>query len=110
VVGIYGVVSYITAQRTREVGIRMALGARPSDVTRLFARHSAVLAATGVALGLAASAGLSRLIASLLFGVSATDPATYVASAAVLGGVAVLAGYVPARRAARQEPVSALRS
>ena len=88
----------------------MALGARPSDVTRLFARSAAVLAAAGVGLGLAASAALSRLMASLLFGVSATDPATYAAAAALLAGVAVVAGYLPSRRAARQEPVSALRS
>ena len=110
VIGIYGVISYITAQRTREVGIRMALGARPADVTRLFLQHGAALALAGVALGIAAAAGLSRLMSSLLFGVTGTDPLTYGAAAMALGGIAVLAGYLPSRRAARQEPVSALRS
>jgi len=110
VVGIYGVVSYIAAQRTREVGIRMALGAAPSDVARLFLRHGAGLALAGVAVGLAAAAALSRVMASLLFGVTGTDPATYAVAAAVLGGIAILAGYLPSRRAARREPVSALRS
>src|SRR5512145_2425134 len=90
VVGIYGVISYIAAQRTREVGIRMALGAAPSDVARLFLRHGAGLALAGVGVGLAAAAALSRVMASLLFGVTGTDPATYAVAAAVLGGIAVL--------------------
>jgi putative ABC transport system permease protein len=110
VVGIYGVIAYITAQRTREVGIRMALGAEPRDVARLFLRHGAALAGTGIALGIGAALLLSRLMASLLFGVGARDPVIYALVAGVLAAVAMLAGYLPSRRAARMHPVAALRS
>jgi len=109
VVGIYGVISYIATQRTREIGIRMALGAAQGDVSRLFLRQGFVLAAVGIVLGTAAAAGLTRLMSALLFGVSAIDPVTYAAVALGLGGVALLASYLPARRAARIDPAHALR-
>ena len=110
VVGIYGVISYIAAQRTREVGIRMALGAQPADVSRLFVRHGLALAAAGIALGITGSIWLSRLMASMLFGVAPNDPATYLVVSIGLGLVAGLAGFLPARRAARMTPLDALRT
>jgi predicted permease len=109
VVGIYGVIAYIAAQRTREIGIRVALGARVSDVSGLFVRHGLVLTAAGLVLGLAGASGLTRLMSTLLFGVGAIDPLTYATAAIGLGGVAMLASYLPARRAARVDPVVALR-
>jgi predicted permease len=110
VVGIYGVIAFIAARRTREVGVRMALGAEPRDVARLFVRHGALLAGLGIVLGVGGAAALSRLMSSLLFGVSPTDPVTYAAVSAGLAAVALLAGYLPARRASRIDPVAALRS
>jgi predicted permease len=110
VIGIYGVVAYITAQRTREVGIRVALGAQTRDVARLFVGHGLALTGLGIGLGLGAAAALARLMTSMLFGVSATDPLTYVATSIGLAGVAILASYLPARRAARVDPLAALRS
>jgi putative ABC transport system permease protein len=109
IVGIYGVIAYIAAQRTREIGIRVALGAQVSDVSRLFVRHGLVLTAAGLVLGLAGAAGLTRLMSTLLFGVGALDPLTFATAAIVLGAVALLASYLPARRAARVDPVIALR-
>jgi predicted permease len=110
VVGIYGVVSYIAAQRTREIGIRLALGAQTGDVTSLFVRHGLGLAATGLALGVAVAAGLSSLMSSMLFGVRGTDPLTYAAVSAGLAAAVVVSAYVPSRRAARMDPIAALRS
>jgi predicted permease len=110
VVGIYGVISYVAAQRTREIGIRMALGAARRDVSRLFLCHGLVLAVVGIALGTVAAALLTRLMSALLFGVSALDPITYVAVAIGLGGTASLASYLPARRASRVDPAHALRT
>jgi predicted permease len=110
VVGIYGVISYVVAQRTREIGIRMALGAAERDVSRLFLRHGLVLAVVGIVLGTVAAAALTRLMAALLFGVDPLDPTTYAAVATGLGGTAILASYLPARRASRVDPASALRA
>ena len=109
IVGIYGVIAYIAAQRTREIGIRVALGAQVSDVSRLFVRHGLVLTGAGLVLGLVGAAGLTRLMSTLLFGVGALDPPTYAAAAISLGAVAMIASYLPARRAARVDPVVALR-
>ena len=97
------------AARRKEIGIRMALGAQRADVCRLFVRHGLWLSAVGVALGIGAALGFTRLMSSLVFGVSTTDPVTYVTVSASLGGVALLATYLPARRAARVDPISALR-
>ncbi|HET7217400.1 MAG TPA: ABC transporter permease [Vicinamibacterales bacterium] len=109
VVGIYGVIAYVATQRTREIGIRIALGAASRDVSGLFVRHGLVLAAIGIVCGVAAASGLTRAMSTLLFGVSPLDPLTYVAVALTLGGTAVLASYLPARRAARVDPAIALR-
>ena len=109
VVGIYGVISYIATQRTREIGIRMALGAAQKDVSGLFLRHGLLLSAIGITLGVAAAAGLTRLMSTMLFGIQPFDLVTYVTVAVVLGATALLATYVPAMRAARIEPSVALR-
>jgi len=108
-IGIYGVMSYAVSQRTREIGIRMALGASASGLKAMFVRHGLGLAAVGVALGLLLAAGLSRLMASLLFGVSPLDPITFVVVPIVLATAAVLASYLPARRATSVDPVEVLR-
>lgn len=108
-VGVYGVLAYVVAQRTREIGVRMAVGAGESDVRAMVLRQAGTLAGLGVLLGLAAAAGLTRLMASLLFGVSPLDPVTFGAVAAILSGVALTASWLPARRAARVDPVEALR-
>ena len=110
IVGIYGVIAYSVSQRTREIGIRLALGAHPGELKRMFVLHALALAVVGIALGLAAATGLTRLMASLLFGVSALDPLTYVAVPLVLVIAAGLASYFPARRAAAIDPTEALRS
>ena len=110
IVGIYGVVSYIAAQRTREIGVRLALGAQTGDVTALFVRHGLGLAAMGLALGVAGAAGLSSLMSSMLFGVKGTDPLTYLAVSAGLAAVVVVSAYIPSRRASRMDPVAALRA
>jgi putative ABC transport system permease protein len=109
IVGIYGVIAYIATQRTKEIGIRLALGAAARDVSGLFIRQGAVLAALGIGCGIVVAALLTRAMSSLLFGVSALDPLTYVAVAIALGGTAVLASYLPARRASRVDPAIALR-
>jgi predicted permease len=110
IVGIYGVIAYLAAQRTREIGIRIALGAGSRDVSGLFLRHGLALAAIGIAIGVAAAAGATRVMTALLFGVSALDPLTYVAVAVALGGTALLASYLPAVRATRIDPAVALRT
>ena len=110
IVGIYGVIACSAAQRTREIGIRVALGAQQGDVSRLFVRHGLLLTLVGVVVGLGAAAALTRVMATLLFGVSAVDPLTYVAVSAGLAAVALVASYLPARRASRVDPVIALRA
>jgi predicted permease len=108
-IGLYGVMSYATAHRTREIGIRMALGARALDVIRLVLRETMLLVGVGVVIGLGAAFAATRLVASLLFGLSPTDPLTIALAALLMFAVTALAGYLPARRASRVEPVTALR-
>jgi len=108
-IGIYGVMAYFVSQRVREIGVRMALGAQRGDVLKLIVSQGMLLASVGVAIGLVAALSLTRLISGLLFGVSATDPVTLVMFAALLAAVAFLANYIPANRAARIDPMVALR-
>lgn len=108
-IGIYGVISYVVGQRSHEIGLRIALGAYRSDVLRLVLREGAAMAIIGVLIGMAAAFGLTRLLTKVLYGVSAHDPLTFLSVAILLAGVALVASYVPARRAMRVDPVVALR-
>jgi putative ABC transport system permease protein len=108
-IGIYGVISYSVAQRTREIGIRIALGAQIRDVIKLVLKQGLALALVGLAAGLLVSFFMTKLMSSLLFGVSATDPVTFGSVALILLFVALLACYIPARRAAKVDPNVALR-
>jgi ABC-type antimicrobial peptide transport system permease subunit len=108
-IGLYGVMSYAVARRTREIGVRMALGAGRTTVLWLVMKEVAVLGAAGVALGVPAALATSRLVQSQLFSVSATDPLTLAVSAIVLLAIALLAGFVPASQATRVDPMIALR-
>jgi ABC-type antimicrobial peptide transport system permease subunit len=109
-VGLYGVVAFSTTRRTQEIGIRISLGAQGGNILRLVLGEGARMAILGVVIGVAASLALTRLISTLLFGVSATDPLTFAGVAVLLSFVALLASYIPARRAMRVDPVVALRN
>jgi ABC-type antimicrobial peptide transport system permease subunit len=108
-VGLYGVMSYLVGQRTREIGVRMALGAQQSNVLRLIMERGAMLTLAGIVIGTLAALALTRWISSLLYGVSAADPLTFVSVAAILALVALAAYYIPARRATKIDPLVALR-
>ncbi len=107
--GVYGVMAYTVGQRASEIGLRMALGARTSDVMRLVLRQGMTLTGIGLVVGLIGAVAATRLVASMLFEVKAGDPATFIGVAALLGVVSLAASYIPARRAARVDPISALR-
>jgi putative ABC transport system permease protein len=109
-VGVYGVLSYAVSQRTQEIGVRLALGASRQNVFAMIVGHGARLAAIGILFGVAGAFGVTRVVRSLLYNVSATDPLSFVATAVFLVLVAVLASYVPARRATSVDPLIALRA
>jgi putative ABC transport system permease protein len=109
-VGVYGIMSYTVAERTHEIGIRMSLGAAAGDVVRMVLRQSVLLASVGLAFGLAGAIALSRVLKSLLFGISATDPPTLAGVALLLLAVATAAALVPAWRASRVSPLEAMRT
>jgi putative ABC transport system permease protein len=108
-IGIYGVMAYTVNERTHEIGIRLALGAPPAGVSQLVIRQALVLTALGVGLGLAGAFAVTRVLSSLLYGVSATDVLTFTIAPLALGAIAVVSSYIPARRAARVDPLIALR-
>jgi putative ABC transport system permease protein len=108
-VGLYGVMNYSATQRVHEIGIRMALGATSADIMRLVVGHGMVLTLIGIGVGVAASYGLTRVMQAFLFGVGATDAATFISVSALLVIVALVANYIPAHRATRVNPVIALR-
>jgi putative ABC transport system permease protein len=108
-VGIYGVMTYSVSQRNHEIGIRMALGAKPEDVLQMIGRHGVVLAGIGIGAGIVGAAALTRLMAALLFRVNALDISTYVLGAGMLLAIVILASWIPAQRATLIDPIVALR-
>jgi ABC-type antimicrobial peptide transport system permease subunit len=108
-VGIYGVISYVVGQRKREIGVRMALGAQRRDISRMVLREGLAVTLTGVAIGLAFALAVTRLMIALLYGVTPTDPATFVAVPVLLAAVSLFASWMPARRAAAVDPQEAIR-
>jgi putative ABC transport system permease protein len=108
-IGVYGVLAYVVSQRTQEIGVRLALGAAPEDVVKLFVREGATLAIAGLAAGFIAALGAARALTALLFGVTSTDPGTFALVILALGSTALAASYLPARRAASVDPMTALR-
>ena len=108
-IGLYGVMAFAVSQRTQEIGIRMALGATAGDMLRMVVRQALRVSLAGAAAGIVITMGVSRLLTKFLYGVSPSDPLTYVMISALLTGVALLSSYVPARRAARVDPIAALR-
>jgi ABC-type antimicrobial peptide transport system permease subunit len=109
-IGIFGVIAYSVSSRTREIGVRMALGSSRQGIVRMVLRETFLLTFAGLAIGIPCALASSRLLGHMLFGVSAADPATLTAVALLLSAVAALAGYLPARRAARVDPMAALRN
>ena len=109
VAGVYGVMAYLVSQRSSEIGLRMALGAKPADISRLVLREGMLLAAGGLVLGLAGAIAITRLLTSMLFEVKPGDPATYVSVALLLAIVTLAASYIPAHRASKVDPLVALR-
>jgi ABC-type antimicrobial peptide transport system permease subunit len=110
VIGIYGVVAYVVSQRTREIGIRSALGAEPRQLKKMFLLHGLTLSGVGVVVGLIVAAALGRSMSSLLFGIEPMDPAAYITAIGVTLAAAALASYLPARRAAMIDPMETLRA
>ena len=108
-VGIYGVLAYSVTQRTHEIGIRMALGAQHQDVVELVLRHGVLLVVFGIGLGVAGALAMTQFLSSLLYGVKPTDPLTFIAVSLILTSVALMASYIPARRATKVDPMVALR-
>ncbi len=108
-VGIYGVIAYSVNQRTHEMGIRLALGARPGSILGMVVRQALALTAAGIAIGLGSAFALTRVMSTLLYGINATDAFTFVTTPLLLGTIAIIASYVPARRASKLDPMIALR-
>ena len=108
-IGLYGVLAYTVVRRTNEIGIRMALGARRTEVIGLVLRQTCALCAIGIAVGLASAAAVTRALAGMLFGLTPLDPATFIAAPCLFAAIAMLASYIPARRAAKVDPLVALR-
>src|SRR5262249_34988317 len=108
-VGIYGLVQFSVTERTHEIGVRVALGAQPSDVLRLVLGQGAGMASIGIGIGLIGALGLTRLTSTLLYGIGPSDPATFVSISALVVLITLLASYIPARRAVKVDPVAALR-